>query len=208
MLKASFLNKIQLSIDKDFQELIDSLYTLIQNAYLADNRPWVIGYSGGKDSTVTLQAVWHALSRLEPEKLTKKVYVITSDTYVETPVIVNYIDTNLEKINTAAQKHSLPFEAHKVTPEIDNTFWVNMIGRGYPAPWTNFRWCTDRLKIAPANRFITDCVTKHGEVVVVLGVRKEESSSRAGHMNKRKSIGEFFTRHHDLTSFHPETAKC
>lgn len=200
MLKANFLNNFQLVIDQDFQNLIDSLYKLIQNAYQADNRPWVIGYSGGKDSTVTLQSIWYALSQLPVEKLTKKIYVISSDTYVETPVIVNYIDTNLDQINTAAKKHNLPIEAHKVTPEINNTFWVNMLGRGYPAPWTNFRWCTDRLKIAPANRFINNCVTSHGEVVVVLGVRKEESSSRSGHMSKRKRVGEYFTRHHDLTN--------
>jgi 3'-phosphoadenosine 5'-phosphosulfate sulfotransferase (PAPS reductase)/FAD synthetase len=27
-------------------------------------------------------------------------------------------------------------------------------GRGYPSPSTQFRWCTDRLKIHPVSNFI------------------------------------------------------
>ena len=33
------------------KELIDGLIVTIQNLYLADDIPWMIGYSGGKDST-------------------------------------------------------------------------------------------------------------------------------------------------------------
>lgn len=179
-------------------QYLETLYARIREIYLADNRPWIIGFSGGKDSTATLQVVWTSLSQLPPEKLTKKVFIISSDTYVETPVIVNYIDEVLERINTSAKQRNFPFEAHKITPQIDNTFWVNLIGRGYPAPYSRFRWCTDRLKIEPANRFITEKVAAFGEVIVVLGARRSESASRAGQMNKRKNIGQYLTRHCDL----------
>jgi DNA sulfur modification protein DndC len=182
----------------ELKELIDDLYARIKRTYLADGRPWVIGYSGGKDSTVTLQSVWHALNELPKEKLNKPIYVISSDTFVESPPIVNHIKKSIDDINNSARVDKLPFQAHIVQPSIKETFWVNMIGKGYPAPYNRFRWCTDRLKIEPANKFITDAVAKYGEVLVVLGVRKDESSNRAGSMNKRKMIGEQLTRHEEL----------
>jgi len=58
-------------------------------------QPWVIGYSGGKDSTTVLQLVWKALEGLPAESRQKPVFVIASDTRVETPVIVEYIDNTL-----------------------------------------------------------------------------------------------------------------
>ena len=161
------------------KERLDSRYEEIRSVYLADRRPWVIGYSGGKDSTTALQMIWYALLKLPRHQLTKPVYVIASDTLVETPKIVDYIDSSLKRMNDTAQRENLPFSAHKVKPVLENTFWVNLIGRGYPAPSKRFRWCTDRLKIDPANRFILEKVAEHGEVVMVLGVRKAESATRA-----------------------------
>lgn len=184
--------------DSAFDEYLVDLYKKVQETYLADSRPWVIGFSGGKDSTATLQLIWHSLKELPAGKLTKDVFIISSDTFVETPVIVNHIDKTHDLITASAREQNLPFKTVKVTPQINNTFWVNLIGRGYPAPYSNFRWCTDRLKIDPANKFITDTVAKYGEVVVVLGARFSESSSRAGSMNKRKSVGTNLTRHSTL----------
>lgn len=181
-------------------EYLENLYQKVQGVYLADNRPWVIGYSGGKDSTATLQIIWTSLQKLPRGKLTKKIFVISSDTFVETPVIVSYINTTRDRINEAALEQGLPIEAHKVTPQPDNTFWVNLIGRGYPAPYSKFRWCTDRLKIEPANRFIVEKITAFGEVVVVLGARRAESATRAGQMDKRTRVSEHLTRHSKLAN--------
>lgn len=184
----------------DAEEYYEKLYQKVQNIYLADNRPWVIGYSGGKDSTATLQLVWSSLKKLPREKLKKKIYVISSDTFVETPVIVDYIDCIHDSINEAAREQNLPFEAVKVTPKFEDTFWVNLIGKGYPAPYSKFRWCTDRLKIEPANRFITTKIAHYGEVIVVLGARFSESPSRSGSMKKRRKVGNDLTRHSSLAN--------
>lgn len=174
---------------------IKEIHQEIQKIYLIDKRPWVIGYSGGKDSTATLQLIWYALSELPPEKRHKKIYVISSDTLVETPIIVDYITTTLKKINEKAVELKMPIEAVKITPAISDSFWVNLIGKGYPAPQNTFRWCTDRLKIQTANRFIMDRVTQHGEVVLVLGVRKAESATRAQVMSLNKINGSPLSRH-------------
>ena len=172
----------------------------ILSVYESDGRPWVIGYSGGKDSTTALQLVWNALAKLPPEKRTKPVFVIASDTQVETPVIVDYIDRTLERINAVAGELHMPFHAEKVHPKLEDTFWVNMIGKGYPAPYRRFRWCTDRLKILPANRFIEEQVSRHGEVVLVLGVRRAESATRAQVMSLHRKPGELLSRHTVLRS--------
>lgn len=179
---------------------LDDIYEEIREIYASDSRPWVVGYSGGKDSTCALQLVWYALAALDPTERQKPVYVISSDTLVETPVVVNYIDQTLKGINEAAERERLPFEGHKVQPVIEESFWVNLIGRGYPAPSKRFRWCTERLKIRPANRFILERVAEFGEVVLVLGVRKSESATRAQVMNLHRIQGSRLARHSELAN--------
>lgn len=173
-------------------------YREIQQVYLSDRRPWVVGYSGGKDSTCALQMVWAALAQLPPEQRQKPVYVISSDTRVETPVIVRYIDVTLERIRVAAEAQGLPFKTEKVMPTTDRSFWVNLIGRGYPAPSRRFRWCTERLKIQPADDFIKKRVAEFGEVVMVLGVRSSESATRAQVMSFHRIKGSALSRHSSL----------
>ena len=179
---------------------IEAIYTEIQQVYQADNRPWVVGYSGGKDSTTALQLVWYALEELPPEQRQKPIYVITSDTLVETPVIVNYITSTLERIEQRAKETGMPFRTQIVTPEIDQTFWVNLIGKGYPAPYTKFRWCTDRMKIKPANRFILERVAEHGEVILILGVRRGESTTRDQVLNLHQIKDSLLSRHTSLAN--------
>jgi DNA sulfur modification protein DndC len=179
---------------------LEEIYEEIAGLYQADRRPWVIGFSGGKDSTVAMQLIWEALARLPEEQRTKRVHVIASDTLVESPVIAAYIGGILKAINEAAQQQSMPISAELVFPKLEDTFWVNMIGRGYPAPYRRFRWCTDRLKIQPANRFIEEKVDHFGEVVLVLGVRRAESATRAQVLSLHRKPGDLVSRHSTLRS--------
>ena len=161
------------------QRTIGHIYQEIRDVYLANKLPWVIGYSGGKDSTASLQLIWYALRDLPREQLTKPIYVIATDTLVETPVIVDHVNDNLGKVGRLAREAGLPLTVHRLTPVIADSFWVNLIGRGYPAPHSRFRWCTERMKIKPADTFILSKVAQYGEVVLVLGQRRSESQSRA-----------------------------
>ncbi len=170
----------------------------IKNVYLRDDRPWVIGYSGGKDSTCALQLIWSALTKIPAIDRKKRIFVLSSDTLVETPVIVNYIDESLAAINMAAEEQGLPISAQKVVPDVSDSFWVNLIGRGYPAPSNKFRWCTERLKIDPANSFIKKRVAEYGEVVMILGVRSAESATRAQVMSLHRIKGSALSRHSTL----------
>ncbi|WP_250537625.1 MULTISPECIES: DNA phosphorothioation system sulfurtransferase DndC [unclassified Caballeronia] len=171
----------------------------ILRVYQADSRPWVIGYSGGKDSTAVVRLVFEALQLLPKSKRTKPVYIVSSDTLVETPLVVNLIRDTLASLRVAAAEKGLPIEvADPVTPKVAETFWVNLIGKGYPAPTRQFRWCTERMKIDPVSEFITDKVATHGEVIVVLGSRMQESASRAQVMKKHRIEGSRLARHVSL----------
>ncbi|MFB6670651.1 DNA phosphorothioation system sulfurtransferase DndC [Streptomyces parvus] len=157
------------------QELLDE----IRELYRTDDVPWVIGFSGGKDSTLVLMLVWMALAGLPVEQRTKTVHVISTDTLVENPVVAAWANRSLDAMRTAAAEQRLPIEPHRLTPQTEDTFWVNLIGRGYAAPRPKFRWCTERLKIRPSNEFIQRVVSEHGQVILVLGIRKTESQVRA-----------------------------
>lgn len=163
---------------------IERLVNEIQEIYAADKIPWVVGYSGGKDSTAALQLVWLALAGLPAECRTKTVHVITTDTLVENPVVASWVTKSLETMAESASRLGLPVVPHRLMPKVSETFWVNLIGRGYPAPRPKFRWCTERLKIKPSNAFITNVVRKNGEAIIVLGTRKAESAARHQAMTK------------------------
>ena len=161
------------------KESVHGLMETVRNLYLADDIPWVIGYSGGKDSTATVQLVWLSLLGLPKDKRIKPVHIINTDTMVESPVIANWVKRSLRIMDEAAVKDDLPFITHRLTPDINNTFWVNFLGRGYPFPRKKLRWCTDRLKIQPVNHFVKSKIAEHGEIILVLGTRKAESAHRA-----------------------------
>jgi len=171
------------------------IYDEIKSVYQSDNRPWILGFSGGKDSTCMVQLVWSAICELPSELRQKRIFIISSDTLVESPKIVNQITGTLDKMEKAARQLALPISTNLVRPVVKDTFWVCMLGKGFPAPTNMFRWCTDRLKIRNADRFIKEKVSEYGEAIVVLGTRKDESGSRAQLMNLYEIKGSLLSRH-------------
>ena len=176
-------------------DLIKTTIELIKKVYLSNKLPFVVGYSGGKDSTLTLQLIFEALMELEPDQLTNEVFVISSDTLVETPPVINQILKNHKAIQKAAKRYNLPIKTILVKPTGDQTFWANTIGRGYPVPNQTFRWCTDRMKIEPANLFIKEVVSEYGEIIMVLGVLEGESASRDRVLEKHSIDGKVLMKH-------------
>ncbi|NCO75094.1 MAG: DNA phosphorothioation system sulfurtransferase DndC [Cyanobacteria bacterium] len=179
--------QIPLFPPRSLEELVADIKILtaeIQELYCQDNFPWIIGYSGGKDSSCIVQLIWNAIAGLPVEKRQKKVYVITTDTLVENPIVAHWVKGCLKQMEIAAFAQQMPFEPHLLTPAVKDTFWVCLMGKGYPAPRHGFRWCTDRMKIQPADSFIRESVRNNGEIILVLGVRKAESVTRAKNMEK------------------------
>ena len=182
-----------------FEDIIKEIMVV----YKHDNRPWLIGYSGGKDSSLLVSLVYEAVKRLKNlgSDLNKKIYVITSDTMVENPIVKRYMHSSSNSINIAADKKhdDLPIEAHMIYPEIDQTFWCRVIGLGYPTPEPpGFRWCTERLKINPMNKFVNERIDESGEIIILLGVRKGESATRLKTITAREIEGKLLNLHNDI----------
>lgn len=161
-------------------------------------RPWIVGYSGGKDSTLLLQLVFEILLDLPRSDRRRPVHVVTNDTLVESPLVLRYVDGMLAKLEDAASSLGLPIIVAKTTPTPDQTFWVNLIGRGYPSPNRTFRWCTDRMKIQPTSAYIRQEVAANGEVILLIGVRRDESATRAASVEKYRNGGARLNPHNDL----------
>ncbi|MBQ3784032.1 MAG: DNA phosphorothioation system sulfurtransferase DndC [Lachnospiraceae bacterium] len=173
----------------------------IKYVYQSDNRPWVIGYSGGKDSTTVVELVYKMLLSLPEWQRNKNVYIVSSDTLIENPLIKIYLTKMNDLIGKAAERDKLPIKSVMVTPTPDNSFWANVIGRGFPTPRMNgtFRWCTDRLKINPSADYIRGIIKKEGkEVVVLLGVRKAESIARKRRIEGREIANRLLNRHETI----------
>lgn len=179
-------------------DIIDELI----DQYLEDdrnNRPWIIGFSGGKDSTVLLTLVWLALQKIRNNDLNFKykrpVYVVCNDTMVENPVIEEYVQTVLNTIQKAAKVQNLPIMVKTTTPKLEDTFWSCVIGKGYPVPNNSFRFCTEKMKIKPTSQFIVDQVATDGEAIVLIGTRLDESQQRAKSIKKHDIKGHRLSKH-------------
>lgn len=182
-----------------FEDIIKEIMIVYQH----DNRPWLIGYSGGKDSTLLVTLVYEAIMRLKAANvcLNKTVYVVTSDTMVENPIVKKYMHLSSDSINMAAspEKDNLNIKATILYPEPEQTFWSRIIGLGYPTPEPpGFRWCTDRLKISPMNKFVNEQIKKCGEIIILLGVRKGESLTRQKTITAREIEGKLLNMHNDI----------
>ena len=186
-------------IVNDTNVKINDVIEEMKVVYKNDNRPWIIGYSGGKDSTVVVQLAFTMLESLAPEERTKPIYIVSSDTLIENPIVLGYLKDASNLINIGAKTKKLPLYAEMVHPDYDNSYWTNIIGKGLPTPTSiRFRWCTERLKIKPSNTFIENKVKENGEVIVLLGVRKAESIARKTRIENRQIDGYLLTPHGSL----------
>lgn len=182
-------------------ETFENIIKEIMIVYKHDDRPWLIGYSGGKDSTLLVSLVYEAMKRIKESgsELSKRVYIITSDTMVENPIVKEYMHSSSDSINKAAKNDGLNIQADVIYPDADQTFWSRVIGLGYPTPEPpGFRWCTERLKINPMNKYVNERIKESGEIIVLLGVRKGESLTRMKTITAREIEGKLLNMHNDI----------
>jgi DNA sulfur modification protein DndC len=133
------------------------------------------------------------------EKRTKPVSVLCTDTRVEIPAIAEGIESTLDRMRRCSEQHNLNIQAHLLKPLLEQSFWANIIGRGYPPPNRIFRWCTQRLKIDPVTTFVQKRLSNGhwSEAILHLGARRTESSTRAQTMAGRENRSGL-NRHPDL----------
>lgn len=170
-----------------YAERIKTARRGLRDEYLQPhNQPWMIGFSGGKDSTLLLHLVLEAIRTVAPDERRRPVYVVSNNTLVESPVFQDFVDRLLDRLEQNLDGLNVPVKIQRTQPLPEESFWVNLLGKGYPAPNRTFRWCTDRMKIRPTSRFIREIVAGSGEAILLLGVRRSESSQRAGNIARHE----------------------
>lgn len=172
------------------KKLMDTLVDQVRSEYLSTEQdyPWIVGFSGGKDSTLVAHLVFEALLHVPPSKRTRRVHIVSNDTLVESPLVMSHLYKVQNQMKSGAEALGLPIKIATTTPDLSQSFWVLLIGKGYPTPNQTMRWCTDRLKILPTSSYILDKVSKHGSAILILGVRKDESNSRKRAIEKHQNI--------------------
>lgn len=139
----------------------------------APGREWVIGYSGGKDSTATLKVFLSAARRAGIQN--EPISVVYCDTGVENPELDFFAKAALRRLADELP-HDFPrCRVEVLRAPVSERFFVRVIGRGYAPPSNRFRWCTKGLRILPVERYLK---SKGGDAVVVLCLRYGESVQR------------------------------
>ncbi|WP_066297769.1 phosphoadenosine phosphosulfate reductase domain-containing protein [Bacillus sp. FJAT-29937] len=188
-------------------DMITQIKSEMKKVYLEDGKPIVVGYSGGKDSSLMLALLWEVLKSIPLENRTKTVHIMTSDTKVEVPAISEFIKGTLQKIEHQGKVDQLPIQVHKLEPTLKSSFWFKILGRGTLVPTPESpRWCTSALKISPSRNLLKELIasapTTIGEehaLTLMLGLRLEESARRAANIrNFEISKNGLFSRHVDF----------
>jgi len=175
----------------DFGAKLKVIRRELREEYLQPHgKPWIIGFSGGKDSTLLAHLVIECLLSIPPDERKRRVFLVCNDTLVESPVFQEFVNRLLCQISDNLATLRIPVEVVRTSPQTEESFWVNLLGKGYPAPNRTFRWCTDRMKIRPTSKFIRNQVTRHGETILLLGVRRSESAARAANIAKHTEKAE------------------
>lgn len=177
--------------------LADVARQVLKELYFSDNRPWVVAFSGGKDSTAVLQLVFELMIELG-KNATKPVFVLSSDTQVEAPNVAAYVASAIGRIRQSALDLRLPIIPKLVCPLPEESFWGKLVGKGYPPPSRWFRWCTSNMKIKPSRRVIEAITREHGSVILLLGTRIAESSQRGRTMQAREINSKGLNPHHEI----------
>jgi DNA sulfur modification protein DndC len=146
----------------------------IKAEYAKESSPWLLAYSGGKDSSAVLALLVQAMN--STTQLHRPVYVVFCDTGVENPVINNFVRYAFQQVNVFAKCNNLPVSTSILRPKKKDRYWVKVIGKGCPPPTNRFRWCTDKLRVNPLHDF---CIKNElTSATTVLGIRKGESHQR------------------------------
>ena len=74
-------------------EQLDAILAELRDEYQRHHAyPWVVAFSGGKDSTLVLQLVFEMLLDLPPSGRRRSVFVVSNDTLVESPLVIAHLD--------------------------------------------------------------------------------------------------------------------
>ncbi len=156
------ISRLPTFVNSSFKAKFEESINIFEQLY-KKNKRWVVTYSGGKDSTALVVLSLY-MKTLHPD-------IDLNITYSDTMMEIPQMSTVAYSFLTAIEKH-YPAQVKIVYPEIEDTYWVRMIGRGYPPPGPRFRWCTPKIKIKPSRKLHDD------NGLFITGLRMGESQQR------------------------------
>jgi len=180
-------------------EQIRTIRAEIRDEYLqTHDRPWIVGYSAGKDSTALLHLVVEVVLSV-PAQRSRKLVVSMGDTLVENPVMQAHADKMWSLLQEYVPR-VLPGVAFvRTVPKESETFWVLLLGRGYRAPTRDFRWCTDRMKIKPKRNLFA----AYPRALWLVGTRRDESQHRNAGFDRSECRGRILERGDGTATYAP-----
>ncbi|SAL81606.1 hypothetical protein AWB74_05997 [Caballeronia arvi] len=184
-------------MEKEILLKMDAAINVMQR-YVDQGYSLSCGYSGGKDSTCTLVLMLEAIRRANRSSISHH-HIQSADTTIENPTIANFLHSVLDELHMYIEESALPVEIHVTKPSLASQFVVSTIGRGtlVRTPENGVRdgrrtrACADSWRVRPGGRLRTLLERRAGtegarEVITVLGLRKDESTSRSIAMEERK----------------------
>ena len=83
-----------------YEDLVES----VLHAYRDDsqNYPWIVGFSGGKDSTLVAHLVFDAVMQVAPRRRNRQIYFVSNDTLVESPFVTRQVQEQFDMVQCAA----------------------------------------------------------------------------------------------------------
>lgn len=160
--------------------LKDAIALSIQSlqAYGNDRSTWVVGFSGGKDSTATITFIDWAIKTGQVQRPANLI-AIYCDTAMELPSLESNAHQLLDHLERTGWRTIRTIPQLETKPTKTERFFVTMLGRGYPPPSSRFRWCTQRMKADKIDAAYKLVFQEYGEDFLGIdGIRKGESAAR------------------------------
>lgn len=162
-------------------------------AALRMGHPLAVAYSGGKDSSVLANLALAAALAVKSDGHRALVIVSHADVgAVENPEIRSLVRSEMQSMARFAAEKGLQLRVRTAQPAQFDSFAVRVIGgRALPAFPDSRRDCTSSWKREPSEkalRALSREVAREGwgEPVLMTGVRRDESTVRAGFIARRK----------------------
>ncbi|WP_236043016.1 phosphoadenosine phosphosulfate reductase family protein [Pseudomonas arcuscaelestis] len=183
------------TVELSFDQKVVAAITAIKQQVLA-GRHLVVAWSGGKDSSVTLNLAFTALRELKAEGVEiPTLHCIHSDTRMENPRVLMYNKGQIKSIEAHAVATGIPTRVWVASPTLSNDYLVALLsGRSIMSVGANTKCSVmakgtalDRIK-RQVRAFVaekTGVKPKHANLVSLIGTRFDESTSRATKMKER-----------------------
>ena len=79
--------------------MFDAIRNEIAEEYAQPHEsPWIVGFSGGKDSTLVAHLVIEHLLSIPRSDRTRAVHIVANDTLVESPLVIGHIRESLGRL--------------------------------------------------------------------------------------------------------------